>query len=88
MKNVDLSGIKEFVYSFSAESDGYIEVRLDSRAGPVINKMPFDKSDESRTMAAELDNPVAGRHDVYFFVLKKEHPDNDGFVNLKKISFR
>jgi cytochrome c len=92
LKNIDLSGIKGFGYQYSAEeSDGYIEVRLDSRAGPVISKTPFEKTgswSENKTLNADLDKPVAGRHDVYFFVLKKEHPDNAGFINLKRISFR
>ena len=81
-----------FEYLYSAEaSDGYIEVRLDSRAGPVVSKTAFARTgswNENKTLKGELDKPVSGRHDVYFFVLKKEHPDNQGFINLKRISFR
>ncbi len=92
MKNIDLDNIKSFGYVYSAEeSDGFIEVRLDSRAGPVISKAPFEKTGSwanDRTIVAQLDKPVSGRHDVYFFVLKKENPDNSGFINLKRISFR
>jgi cytochrome c len=88
LKNIDLDNVKGFEYSYSAKQDGYIELRLDSRAGPVIVKTPFDEADDNKTLTADLEKPVSGRHDVYFFVLKKEHPDNGGFINLKKISFR
>jgi cytochrome c len=92
MKSIDLDGIKGFEYLYSAEeSDGYIEVRLDSRAGPVISKTPIEKTgswNENKILKAVLETPVSGKHDVYFFVLKKENPDNSGFINLRRISFR
>lgn len=92
MKNIDLDGIKGFEYLYSADNkDGFIEVRIDSRAGPVISKTPFEKTGSwsaNKTLKGELDKPVSGRHDVYFFVLKREKPDNSGFINLKQISFK
>ena len=92
MKNIDLDGIRGFEYLYSADkNDGYIEVRVDSRAGPVISKMPFAKTgswNENKTLKAELDKPFSGKHDVYFFVLKREKPDNSGIINLRQISFR
>ncbi|HUQ64915.1 MAG TPA: carbohydrate-binding protein [Flavitalea sp.] len=91
MKNIDLDGIKSFEYSYAADkNDGYIEVRIDSRAGPVISKAPFEKTtaNTSKTLRGQLSKPVSGKHDVYFFVLKRDKPDNAGFINLKQISFR
>jgi cytochrome c len=90
-RNIDLTGIKNFKYRYAAEkSAGYVEVRIDSRAGPVISKAAFDNTgswSNEKTLTGTLDNPVSGRHDVYFFVMKKEKPDDRGFVNLKQISF-
>ena len=92
MKNIDLNGIRGFEYLYSAEKhNGFIEVRIDSRAGPVISKTPFTKTgawSENKTLKGELDTPVSGRHDVYFFVLKADKPDNGGFINLRQISFK
>lgn len=92
MKNIDLTDIKGFEYLYSADKhDGFVEVRIDSRAGPVISKTSFEKTgswSEYKKLKGELDKPVGGRHDVYFFVLKAGKPDNAGFINLKQISFR
>jgi cytochrome c len=90
-RNIDLTGIENFNYRYSAkESDGFMEVRLDSRAGPVISKSAFDNTgswSNEKTLTGRLDKPVYGKHDVYFFVMKKEKPDDEEFVNLKQISF-
>ena len=92
LKNIDLDNIKGFEYSYSADkNDGYIEVRIDSRAGPVISKTLFGKTgsgNNNKILKGELSKPVSGRHDVYFFVLKRDKPDNSGFINLNHISFR
>lgn len=91
LKNIDLDGIRGFEYLYSANNnDGYIEVRIDSKAGPVISKTPFDKTgswSENKTLKGVLDKTVSGRHDVYFFVLKRDKPDNSGIINIKQISF-
>jgi cytochrome c len=90
LKNIDLSTIKSFKYLYSAgKYDGFIEVRIDSRAGPVISKVPFEKTTSGdRELEATLDKPVEGRHDVYFFVLQGGKPDNNGVLNFKQISFQ
>jgi cytochrome c len=92
MKNVDLTGISGFKYTYAAQhSDGFIEVRIDSRAGPVISRKEVEKTgswSDNKVKTVKLDKPVTGKHDVYFFVLKKENPDNSGFVNIRQISFQ
>jgi cytochrome c len=87
---MDLNTIKGFTYLYSANRyDGFIEVRIDSRAGPVISKIPFEKTSETdKVLNATLDKPVAGKHDIYFFVLQAGKPDNNGIINLKQISFQ
>jgi cytochrome c len=89
LKNVDLNGIKGFKYLYSSGKEGYIEVRIDSRAGPVISKTGFGKTNQgdSGVLESMLDKPVGGKHDIYFFVLKKGTPDNSGVISLKQISF-
>ncbi|RYF91827.1 MAG: PKD domain-containing protein, partial [Chitinophagaceae bacterium] len=89
LRNIDLDGIKGFSYLYSADdNDGVIEVRLDSRAGPVVSKTDFTATgSDTKTVTGSLEKPVGGRHDVYFFVLKKGVPDNSGIINLKEINF-
>lgn len=91
LKNIDLTGIKGFSYLYAADkSDGFVEVRLDSRAGPVVSKTEFGATgnwSDNKTLSATLDKPVTGKHDVYFFVLKKGKPDNSGLISLKEINF-
>jgi cytochrome c len=89
LKNVDLTRIRGFDYTYSAgSSSGIIEVRLDSRAGPVVSTTPFAATgDSSRTIAGILNKPVSGRHDIYFFVMKKDKP-YDEKIALKEVLFK
>ncbi len=90
MKNIDLSGIRGFLYEFASKDQaGVIEVRIDSRAGPVIAKTPYEPTgdwDQVTSLEASLDTPIAGRHDIYFITLKPEQPNED-IINLKAVTF-
>jgi cytochrome c len=81
MKNVDLTGIKKFVFEYSSKNrDGEIEVRIDSQAGPVISTTSYQQTgdwDKSNFVTGEVKTAVEGRHDVYFFAVKRDKPDND-----------
>jgi cytochrome c len=90
LRNIDLSGIRRFTYEYaSLNRDGEIEVRIDSQAGPVVSSAPFKSTgawDKTSTVSAEVAVPLSGRHDVYFFVIKRDKP-NDDIINLKSIQF-
>jgi cytochrome c len=90
LKNIDLNGIKKFTYEYASKNrDGDIEVRIDSQAGPVISRAPYVATgtwDKASTITGDISAPVSGRHDVYFFIIKKDKP-NDDIINLKSIQF-
>lgn len=90
LKNIDMTGIKGFTFEYSAEKkNGLIEVRLDSYAGPVISKTEFGPTGswkDNGTLKSVLAEPLAGRHDLYFFIMRPEKP-NDKLANLKVIQF-
>jgi cytochrome c len=90
LRNIDLNGIRKFTYEYASKNrDGEIEVRIDSQAGPVISSVKYSATgawDKTSTVTGEIATPVSGRHDVYFFVIKKEKP-NDDIINLKSILF-
>ena len=90
LRNIDLNGIRKFTYEYASQNrDGEIEVRLDSQAGPVISRAPYKSTgawDKTSTVTAEVAVPVSGRHDVYFFVIKRDKPNED-IINLKSIQF-
>ncbi len=90
LQNVDLTGIKGFLYSYtSKEQDGHIEVRIDSRAGPVISKSAYTATgdwDTEASLQTLLEKPVSGRHNIYFIMLKPEGPYED-IINLKAVTF-
>lgn len=90
LRNVDLNGIRRLSFLYSAEeSHGMLEVRLDSRAGPVVSSVPFEatgKTKEGKVISAEWTQPVSGRHDVYVFVTRRNKP-YDEEINLKEIRF-
>jgi cytochrome c len=90
LRNIDLNGIRKFTYEYASQNrDGEIEVRIDSQAGPVISRVPYAATgawDRTSMVTAELEEPVSGRHDVYFVVIKREKPNED-IINLKSIQF-
>ena len=90
LRNIDLTGIRKFTYEYaSKDKDGEVEVRIDSQAGPIISSVPYVATsawDKTSTVTGEVSVPVSGRHDVYFFAIKKEKP-NDDIINLKSIQF-
>jgi cytochrome c len=90
LKNIDLNGIRKFTYEYASKNrDGEIEVRIDSQAGPVISRAPYAATgtwDKTSTITGDVSAPVSGRHDVYFFIMKKDKP-NDDIINLKSIQF-
>lgn len=86
LKNIDLTGIKAFVYNYSAKKDGFIEVRRDSRGGPVIAKTNFMPTEGNASLEAVLSETVSGKHDVYFIIRRNEKP-NDKIINIRSITF-
>lgn len=88
LRDIDLTGIKKFIYEYNAAADGYIEVRIDSRAGPVIAKTHFQASNHwevNEFLEAVIDQPVSGKHDVYFIVVRHEKP-NQSIINISYIT--
>jgi cytochrome c len=90
LKNVDLTGIKQFTYEYSSQNkDGEIEVRIDSQAGPVISRTPYAATgawNAVKQVTGQITTPTAGKHDVYFVVVKRDKP-NDNIINLSSILF-
>lgn len=88
LKDIDLTGIKRFIYEYNATTDGVIEVRIDSRAGPVIAKTSFEASEHwevNDSLEAVIGQPVSGKHDVYFIIVRHEKP-NQGIINIQYIT--
>ncbi len=90
LENIDLRAIKGFVFEYASKTGaGHIEVRMDSRAGPVLVKIPYTPTgdwDKVESLEATLKTPVQGRHDVYFIMVKPELPNED-IINLKAVTF-
>ncbi len=90
LKNVDLTGIRRFTYEYaSKDKDGEIEVRLHSQAGPVVSRTAYKATGDWKTkgqVTGELSQPLTGRHDVYFVVVKRDKP-NDDIIALSTIGF-
>jgi cytochrome c len=90
LQNVDLSGISGFLFEYSSEEHpGNIEVRIDSRAGPVVLKQPYTPTgdwDKVDSLQALLDSKIDGRHDIYFIMVKPNEPNED-IINLKAVTF-
>lgn len=88
LKDIDMTTIKGFTYEYSAGKNGFIEVRLDSYAGPVVSTTDFKATGSlgDQTVKGVLEEPLEGRHDMYFFIMKPEKPNND-LATLKTIQF-
>jgi cytochrome c len=84
-KNIDLTGIGKVVCKYDAGTDAEIQVRIDSKAGPVIGTAAYKKSKEG-TVDVNLDLPVAGRHDLYIYAIKKTRPNNS-IIHISSVAF-
>jgi cytochrome c len=91
LRNIDLSGITKFAYQYASKNAaGEIEVRIDSQAGPVISSTAYSETGDWKKLAwltGEVQKPVTGKHDVYFFAIKHTKP-SDGILSLKDIQFQ
>jgi cytochrome c len=90
-RDVDLSNIKKFAYQYaSKDAAGEIEVRIDSQAGPVISSVEYNETgawDKPAWLTGDVQKPVAGKHDVYFFAIKHTKP-SEGIISIKDIQFQ
>ncbi|MDB5110331.1 MAG: carbohydrate-binding protein [Mucilaginibacter sp.] len=90
MKDIDLTGIKQFIYNYgSKNADGDIVVHMDSQAGPVISTVAYRQTgsfDKANTITGNLINPITGRHDVYIYAVKRTKP-NDAIIRINNITF-
>lgn len=90
LKDIDLTGIKNFTYEYaSLDKDGTIEVRIDSKGGPVISRTPYKTTgswDTAKKVTGEITTPTTGKHDVYFIVVKPDKPNNN-IISLNTIEF-
>jgi cytochrome c len=90
LKNVDLTGISQINYNYGSRNmDGEIEVRLDSKAGPVISTTAYKQTgsfDKENTVTGKFNNPVSGRHDIYIYAVKRTKP-NDAIIRINTIAF-
>jgi len=90
LKNIDLTGIRKFTYEYASQNrDGEIDLRLDSQAGPVISSTPYKATgswDKAAIIQSETIEPLSGKHNLYFVVVKRNKP-NDDIINLKSIQF-
>jgi cytochrome c len=89
-KNIDLTNIRQFAYTYGAKNtEGDIEVRLDSRAGPVISTvhyMPTGGFDKSVAISSPVTTPVGGKHDIYIYAVKYTKP-NDAIIKIQTVGF-
>ena len=85
-----MNTIKSLTYDYSSlNKDGYIDVRLDSYAGPVVSRTPYTATgawNKTNEVTGTFEKPFTGKHDVYIVVMKPEKP-NDGIIQLNSIRF-
>jgi cytochrome c len=90
-KNIDMTGIRQMVYEYaSLDKSGHIELRLDSQAGPIVSKVaytPTSRWDSTAYVTGVIPKPIEGQHDLYFFTVKPEKPNED-IAKLISIEFK
>jgi cytochrome c len=85
LSSVDLTGIKEILFSVATETKGTsIEVHADSPDGPLIAGMdvPVGKWNQWQEVKASL-KPITGEHDIYIVFKNREFVLN--LLNLRSI---
>lgn len=90
LRNIDLKGIRKITFSYASKDlDGEIEVRRDSRAGPVITKVaykPTGSFDQFMDLSALIPTELMDRHDLYFIMRRKQSPFK-AIIKLNTITF-
>ncbi len=90
LKDVDMTTIKSLTFNYSSkDKDGFIDVRLDSYAGPIVSRTPFKSTADWKNNAqitGLFETPIMGRHDVYVVVMKPDKPNNS-LIQLNSIQF-
>ncbi|MES2732856.1 MAG: ThuA domain-containing protein [Bacteroidota bacterium] len=90
LKNIDLTGIKKLTYTYAYfDKAAKIEVRIDSYAGPIISQTTYEATGKEKTVKqiiGALSQPIIGKHDLYFVVVKQDKP-NDDIIGLSSIQF-
>ncbi len=89
-KQIDLTGLKSFTLEYaSLDSEGEIQARLESFAGPVIAEAHFTATggwDKTASIKAPVTTPTAGFHNLYFVVRKPHQPD-EKVLSFTAVSF-
>ncbi|RZM24856.1 MAG: carbohydrate-binding protein [Pedobacter sp.] len=89
LKQTDLNGIKNFTFNYASTMDGEIEVRRDSRAGPLISKISYNSTgsfDKYADILSPISSLIKGRHDLYFIIRRRQSPYK-GIIKLGRITF-
>ncbi|HEX2533153.1 MAG TPA: ThuA domain-containing protein [Chitinophagaceae bacterium] len=89
-RNIELTNLRRLLIDYgSRETEGTIEVRIGSRAGPVISSVDYKPTggwNKRERLTAEL-KPVNGRYDVYIIALKKAKPFTGEIVRIEEVGF-
>jgi cytochrome c len=86
LRDIDLTAIAGFTFTYQAPAAGEIEVRQFSANGPVIARVTFPATKEDSTVTAKLAAPLAGRRDLYF-IMRQPVPPNENVITVKSIRF-
>ncbi|GAB3931124.1 hypothetical protein GCM10028804_42490 [Larkinella terrae] len=91
LKNIDLTNIKQFTYEYASQDQpGEIQVRIDSQAGPIISTTAYQPTgawNTNKEVTGSVTRPITGKHDVYFYAIKRTKP-NDAILKLVTIQFQ
>ena len=86
LRDIDLTAIAAFTFTYQAPQSGEIEIREYSANGPVIARVSFPAAKDDATVTAKLATPLAGRRDLYFIMRHPEKP-NENVITVKTIRF-
>ncbi len=86
LKDIDLTALAGFTFTYQAPQAGVIEVRKYSANGPVIARVDFPGAKDDAIVTAKLAAPLHERADLYFVMRHPEKP-NENVITVKSIHF-
>lgn len=86
LRDIDLTGIREIAFTYTAPAAGEIEVRQHSLNGPVLSRASFVAAQADAVVTAVLAQPVTERGDLYFIMRQPQAP-NENVITVKTIRF-
>lgn len=85
LRDIDLTELAGFTFTYTAPQAGEIEVRLYSYNGPVIARTTFNAAKDDATVTVALNSAHDGERGDLYFIMRQPKEPNENVITVKSI---